>query len=404
MRLLFVHDRFGAMAGAEVNLQLTAAELKTRGHTVALLHGPATGKGESAWIDLFPDRFSLVEADNSPATQNALEAFDPEAVYIHKMSDGSVLKALVNSGVPIARMVHDHDLYCMRSYKYFPLTRTICTRGAGWRCIFPCGATVARNRHGKLPFKWVSYLARKREIALNRHFARMVVATDYMRDELLRNGFDPRRIEIHAPVPRAEDAATIASFSDRNLIIYSGQVIRGKGVDVLLESLARVRQPFECLIFGDGNHRWYCEELNRKLGLSNRVRFMGYVPPAELQKFYADASVAVVSSVWPEPFGAVGLEAMRHGLPVVAFAAGGIKEWLLDGKNGFLVPWMDRAQFAGRIDRLLADKSLARELGARGRQLLRDKFNFDQYISGLEEMFARITNSAAKCAPAAMPS
>jgi glycosyltransferase involved in cell wall biosynthesis len=403
MRLLFVHDRFGAMAGAEINLQLSATELKSRGHTVGLLHGPPTGKGERAWADLFPERFPLAEGNNSTATQNALESFQPDAIYIHKMSDGGVLKALVASGVPVARMVHDHDLYCMRSYKYFPLTRTICTRGAGWHCIFPCGATLARNRQGGLPLKWVSYLARKREIALNRNFARMVVATDYMRQELLRNGFDTRRIEIHAPVPRAEDTAATASFSERNLIIYSGQVIRGKGVDVLLESLALVREPFECLIFGGGNHRGYCEELSLKLGLANRVRFRGYVPPAELQNHYADASLAVVSSVWPEPFGAVGLEAMRHGLPVVAFAAGGISEWLFDGQNGFLVPWMDRKQFAERIDRLLTDKALGRQLGARGRQLLRDKFNFDQYISGLEEMFARITNSSAKCAPAGMP-
>jgi len=394
MRLLFVHDRFGAMAGAEVNLQLTATELKSRGHAVGLLHGSSTGKAEAAWEDLFPERFSLADGNNS-ATRNALERFQPDAIYIHKMSDGGVLKALVNSGAPIARMVHDHDLYCMRSYKYFPLTRTICTRGAGLHCIFPCGATLARNRTGGLPVKWVSYLARKREIALNRNFARMVVATDYMRQELLRNGFDTRRIEIHAPVPRAEETAATASFSDLNLIIYSGQVIRGKGVDVLLESLALVREPFECLIFGDGNHRWYCEQLSRKLGLADRVRFMGYVPPAELQKYYADASLAVVSSVWPEPFGAVGLEAMRHGLPVVAFAAGGISEWLVDGQNGFLVPWMDRKQFAARINQLLTDKSRGRELGARGRQLLRDKFNFDQYISGLEAMFARMTNASA---------
>ena len=133
MRLLFVHDRFGAMAGAEVNLQLTAAELKTRGHNVALLHGPSTGRGESAWMDLFPERFALANGNNSRAAQNALEVFEPEAIYIHKMSDGPVLKALAKSGVPIARMVHDHDLYCMRSYKYFPLTRTICRRGAGTR-------------------------------------------------------------------------------------------------------------------------------------------------------------------------------------------------------------------------------------------------------------------------------
>jgi glycosyltransferase involved in cell wall biosynthesis len=349
------------MAGAEVNLQLTAAELKSRGHGVALLHGPPTGKGENAWTELFAERFPLGGENDSAIARNAIKVFQPEAIYIHKMSDGAILKALVESGVPIVRMVHDHDLYCMRSYKYFPLTRTICTRGAGWRCIFPCGATLARNRQGRLPFKWVSYLARKREIALNRRFARMVVATDYMRQELLRNGFDPRRIEVHSPVPRAEASAEPASFIDRNLIIYSGQVIRGKGVDVLLESLALVREHFECLIFGDGNYRAYCKDLSRRLGLAERVWFMGYVPPAELRKYYSEASLAVVSSVWPEPFGAVGLEAMRHGLPVVAFAAGGINEWLFDGQNGFLVPWMDRGQFAARVDRLLAAKALLRE-------------------------------------------
>lgn len=400
MRLLFVHDRFGALAGAEVNLQLTAAALKIRGHETALLHGPPTGKGEAAWRELFQERFALSNGNNSLATRGALNAFRPDAIYIHKMSDGGVLETLAGSGVPVVRMVHDHDLYCMRSYKYFPLTRTICTRAAGVRCIFPCGATLARNRNGGFPLKWVSYLARKREIALNRRFERMVVATDYMRRELLRNGFDARRIEIHAPVPQGGEGAATASFSDRNLIIYSGQVIRGKGVDVLLESLARVRARFECLIFGDGNHRADCEELSRKLGLSERVRFQGYVAPSELERFYEQASLAVVSSVWPEPFGAVGLEAMRHGLPVVAFAAGGISEWLLDGENGFLVPWMDRAQFAARIERLLADKTLAREMGARGWRLLRDKFNFDQYISGLEEMFSRVINKSPKCEPA----
>jgi glycosyltransferase involved in cell wall biosynthesis len=392
MRLLFVHDRFGAMAGAEVNLQLTATELKNRGHQAGLLHGPPTGKGEPAWRDLFSERFPLGTGNNSTATGAALDAFRPDAVYIHKMSDATVLERLAACGVPVVRMVHDHDLYCMRSYKYSPFTRTICTRAAGLCCIFPCGATIARNRGGGFPLKWVSYRARKKEIALNRRFERMIVATDYMKRELLRNGFEARRIEIHAPVPRGDESAACASFSGRNLIIYSGQVIRGKGVDVLLESLAEVRAPFECLIFGDGNHRAYCEGLSRRLGLCNRVQFKGYVPPSELEGYYTQASLAVVSSVWPEPFGAVGLEAMRHELPVVAFDAGGIGEWLLDGENGFLVPWMDRKKFASRVEQLLANKTLARRLGGRGRELLRDKFNFDRYIFGLEQMFSQVIN------------
>src|SRR6185369_10823138 len=191
--------------------------------------------------------------NNSSATHAALEAFQPDAVYVHKMADPDVLAALVESARPLVRMVHDHDLYCMRSYKYFPLTRRVCTRAAGWSCLFPCGAMLARNRNGGgLPVKWVSFSAKQRELRLNRRFHRLIVATEYMKDELLRNGFDPRRIEIHAPVPRANGGAPASSFSERNRIVYSGQIIRGKGVDVLLEALARVRVPFECAILGDG--------------------------------------------------------------------------------------------------------------------------------------------------------
>jgi hypothetical protein len=63
---------------------------------------------------------------------------------------------------------------------------------------------------------------------------------------------------------------------------------------------------------------------------------------------------------------------------------------------------MDRTQFAARIDELLGSKVLAQQLGARGRQLLRDKFNFDQYISGLEEMFSRVINSTGERETAAI--
>jgi glycosyltransferase involved in cell wall biosynthesis len=208
----------------------------------------------------------------------------------------------------------------------------------------------------------------------------------------LRNGFAAERIEIHAPVPRTADVTLESSFSDRNLVVYAGQIIRGKGVDVLLESLARVGVNFECLIAGEGSHRRYCEGLSRELGLSKRVTFTGYLPPEELQKCYSEASVAVMSSLWPEPFGASGLEAMRYGLPVVAFDTGGIKEWLMHGHNGFLVPRLNRREFAARIEELLRDKLRARQMGIRGRQFAREKFNFVQYIAGLETMFATLIN------------
>jgi len=105
--------------------------------------------------------------------------------------------------------------------------------------------------------------------------------------------------------------------------------------------------------------------------------------------------VVVVSSVWPEPFGAVGLEGMRYGLPVVAFDAGGIKEWLIDGCNGFLIPWMDRAAFAAKVEQLLRDKPLARELGEHGRRAIAEHYEFSKYIDGLEELFERVAPKAS---------
>ena len=402
MKILFVHESFGAFGGAETNVLATATELKERGHTVGILHGPHTGKGEAAWLNTFQHRFPFGR-ENGSATGLAVtvrERFQPDVIYVHKLSDLEVLEQLLDSDTPIIRMVHDHDLYCMRSYKYNYFTRHICKRALSPFCILPCGASITRNHGGAFPLKWVSYNAKLRELELNRKFHRLIVATQFMKDELLRNRFDSTKIEIHAPVPPKGDASCGSSFSDKNYIVYAGQIIRGKGVDVLLESLAQVRTPFTCFIFGDGDHRKYCEQLSHELGLADRVFFKGYVSPDEITKFYREGSVAVVSSVWPEPFGAVGLEAMRFGLPVVAFDAGGIREWLINGHNGFLVPWMDRAAFAARVEELLGNKALARQMGERGRQLVAEQYEFSDYISGLENLFERAVEQPALAAMA----
>src|SRR5205085_1729680 len=114
------------------------------------------------------------------------------------------------------------------------------------------------------------------------------------------------------------------------------------------------------------------------------------VPPDEMERSYLDASLFVVSSVWPEPFGLVGPEAMRYGLPVVAFDAGGIREWLLDGENGFLVPWMDTERFAARVQELLLNKPLARELGQRGRDRVHREYAAPVQVARLESLFHEV--------------
>jgi glycosyltransferase involved in cell wall biosynthesis len=390
MRILFVHERFGALGGAESNALLTANALAQRGFDIGLLHGSGTGKDEVNWQRAFPHRFDLSQGRESEAAAAALTEFNPDVIYVHKMADLKVIETLVESKRPLVRMVHDHDIYCMKSYKYFYFSRRICRRAAGPYCVFPCGAFLARNRGGLLPFRYVSYRTKQRELELNRQFDLLIVVSHYMKEELLRNGFDGQKIQIHPPVPVTGERTWRSNFSERNLILFAGQIIRGKGVDVLLESLALLRHPFECVILGDGSHRGKCERLAGRLGLGHRVTFKGFLPQADLKSFYRECTVVALSSVWPEPIATIGLEAMRHALPVVAFDAGGIKDWLLDGQNGFLVPWMDRAGLAGRLEQLLRDKQLARKMGECGWKMAEERFGFDRYISNLERLFAGV--------------
>ncbi len=395
MKLLFVHDHLGAWAGAEANLFEVATALRERGHELALVHGAPTGKSEEQWRELFPLRFPA----GPIMAQVALRHFRPAAVFLHNSPGIATTAALAQSALPVVRMVHDHHLFCLRGCRYSPWSRQACTRPLSAACLFPCGGMVQRSAGG-WSVELGRYFEKKHELELHRRFARLVVASEYMREELRRNGFPPEQIEIHSPVPGrpapAEAVVALAGPVADPRLIFAGQIVRGKGVDVLLESLAHVRVPFECIILGDGHHRAYCETLSRRLGLADRVQFAGYVPAAEVAEYYRTATLAVFSSVWPEPFGLSGLEALHHGLPVVAFDVGGVREWLDDGVNGLLAPWMDRKGFALRVERLLGDRALARRLGEQGRALVRERFSFPRYIDGLEDLFQRLTAVASE--------
>jgi glycosyltransferase involved in cell wall biosynthesis len=115
-----------------------------------------------------------------------------------------------------------------------------------------------------------------------------------------------------------------------------------------------------------------------RLGLASRVEFKGDFPRAA--ELYPEASLVVLPSLWAEPFGLVGPEAMAHGIPVVASRVGGVPEWLTDGETGFLVEPKDVDALAARINTLLGDPSLAERLGRNAREEAARRFTLKRYV------------------------
>ena len=138
-------------------------------------------------------------------------------------------------------------------------------------------------------------------------------------------------------------------------LVSIARLVKRKRVDRLLQALAALSGlEVRLTVVGDGPERRRLEALATALGVADRVRFLGHVDEAAKRRALAAADLFVLASAH-EGFGLVYLEAMQHGLPVVAASAGGQADFLEDGRTGALVPNDDVAALAAAIGKLAGD-------------------------------------------------
>jgi glycosyltransferase involved in cell wall biosynthesis len=271
----------------------------------------------------------------------------------------------------------------MRRHKYFPIGTRVCDRPAGIDCYLHLCFIQKAAAGSRIPIRLTGVGERRHAIRAHRKVRRFLVGSEWMRRELVMNGVQAERVEIVPPIPAALADIQSAPPSERREILFVGQLIRGKGVDLLLRGLAEVPPPWHATVVGTGNHLETCRSLAGDLGIADRVHFAGWVPHGELTRFYVDAALTVVPSRWPEPFGMVGIEAMARGRPVVGFAVGGIPDWLEDEVTGLLVPEADTVAMAAAIGRLLGDPALRLRLGEAAVQRVRERYQPSGYLTRL---------------------
>ena len=387
MKILFVNEKCGYFGGVEQNIADTVEGFNSRGHNCYLAYGEISERDLEPYKSLFEKTFLCQEigATTQDAATQALEAIlgrvSPDVIYLHKIPELKPCMHLL-PGNRTVRMVHDHDLCCPRRHKYFMTNGRVCHHKLDWRCWFD-GAFIARDPSSGSGFAYVSIGHKLKEMRRNYHLDALLVGSRFMRDELLQNGFPEEKVHVLPPVIRMENK-TPSSVPDDPHILYVGQLIRGKGVDLLLQAFKGLPCDFRATIVGTGNAESKLKALCNELGLDNRVKFSGWVRNEDLGHFYSKAKVVVVPSRWPEPFGMIGLEAMHHGRPVVAFDVGGIPDWLDHMVTGLLVPEQDEGAFGKALQKILGESRLAARLGQNGLRRVRDYYAFEGYLDRLE--------------------
>jgi glycogen(starch) synthase len=303
---------------------------------------------EHAWPRYGPRERLRRERHNARVLAERLAADRPEVVVWLAMGGMSLsmIERVRRLGLPAVGVVHDDWLvYGPRVDAWLRMWRGP-QAGLGERLT---GVPTRVDFSGAAEWLFVSDFVRRKALAEGGlRLARTGVA---------HSGIDGSHLS--APGPAREWTWNVLSV---------GRIDPRKGIDTAIRALAELPPAATLTIAGDGDAATLeqLRALAAELSVADRVSFAGFQDAARLAGLYAAADVVVFPVTWDEPWGLVPIEAMAHGVPVVATGRGGSAEYLREGSNALLHPPGDHAALAAAIRRLADDAALRETLRAGG--------------------------------------
>jgi glycosyltransferase involved in cell wall biosynthesis len=208
------------------------------------------------------------------------------------------------------------------------------------------------------------------------------------RIDLLGAGVDT---ELFKPDPdrRAREAG-----QDGPNLLFAGSIAGNKGANAVVEAFVRLsgEHPAMTLTLAGGGDEGTIKDVRQRIaeaGLADRVHWLGWVEHERLAEIYRSADVLAVPSTYEGGLGMVYLEAMASGLPVVALAAGGAAEAVVDDETGILIEHGDAEETTAAIASLLADGELRARMGEAARRRALAEFGLEAFGRRLEECYER---------------
>jgi len=391
MRILHVNMAYSG-GGLEQYLLQVFVELENRGHKNLFLYGEADGGPQCAYRadTFFVENVTHLHCPDLPAklkrVQRILDDQTPDLVFIHQVLNPSLI-GLLTKQKPSVLYMHGFKIVCPDGRKTlqtkgeacpFPLSRRCQTRAYCYRCM-------PRN-----PLVGMPLISNSKCLGdVHRQRSPIVVASGFMKKVLLYNGFGADSISVIPYFTYLPEPDVPRPSGQEQLILALGRLVPEKGMHHLIRAFSRIHPPFKLAVVGDGPALPSLKQLSQELGISTGLHFSGWLPHDKLEALYRQCRIVVVPSVWPEPFGIVGIEAMAYAKPVIAFDVGGVSEWLSDGRTGFLVRPKDEGDLLDKMVFLLEHSESCSAMGLEGRMEVEKRFTPDSHLDLLLSLFRK---------------
>jgi glycosyltransferase involved in cell wall biosynthesis len=399
MKILFISSLYSPHVGggAEIILQRTVEGLQQRGCQVSVLvTGPDAGlstetvngvKVYRAGLHNFywhfgadrPGRLARLGWHLRDRYNGAMRSYvkqvitveQPQLVVCHNLAGWSVSvwDEITAARLPIVQVLHDMYLMCPSANMF----------KRGQCCQQQCSSCLS---------------FRKGHDGRSAQVSAVVGVSQFILDKLQKRGYfsAAKGYVVHNASPYA--AVYNSPSKQRQLdpslkkaplrFGYMGTLSEQKGVRWLIEQFQRL--PFDATLQIAGRGQASDEAAFRALATSPNVSFVGYQKP---EAFYSQIDVAVVPSLWNEPFGMVAVEACAHSVPVIASRMGGLPEIIQDPLNGLLCSPQDPDSLGHAMLRLHQQPDLLARLSSQARVSVAALLNLDLMLDSYESIFAQ---------------
>lgn len=328
---------------------------------------------------------SIYSLDAKRALEKLIIDTKPDVIYclniVNHLSP-SIISAAHKHNVPVVMRLSDYYLVCP-SYLFLRGGKvcTDCERGyynaLQHKCIYgSLPATLCR----------VAGMYIHKLMRIYKGVGGFVTTTQFMKDKLIRAGFQDRKIHCIPTFVNASRWAPI--YDNKGYILYFGRLTPEKGVEVLLKAYSKSGVTDSLLIVGETQDEAYVKHLHELADQcpDGSIEFLGAKSGQELQDIVYGAKYVVVPSIWYDNAPNVVYEANAAGKPVIGSALGGLCEQITED-TGILVEAGNTDEMAKAIECLSNDAVKVQQLGKNARQRVETVNSIESHVEKLIELF-----------------
>ena len=404
MKVLMVNYVFSPEGGAEVMLMSTANLLKKHNIDVeffAKQKGPYLiedykykyffPKIQTGKLNYLKNPIAYYyNIDVQNKLKEMIEEIKPDLIHLHVINSFTYSIFECFKDIPTVLTFHSVYWFCCPIANATDKNDKICLKCSGGK-FFPCITNRCANNSleksiRRALFAYISYKNFK-------NVDYFITPSNALKDYVIKSNVginSSNVITIPNFLPNNE-FNTIPNYTNKAYFVYSGRLVKIKGVHYLLEAMKELPKDIELHIVGTGSEEETLKDYAKKHNLDN-VKFLGFKTGEELKEEYQNCIAVIVPSNWFEIFGMVNIEAFINGKPVIASNIGGIPEIVEHNKNGLLFEPGNVEQLKECILKYWNNPELVVEHGKNGYQKAKKEYREDSHYEKLIKVYEKALN------------